>query len=55
MDRHAPAGTRDGMTTLIQPHPVNDPFGDPALYLDFRFAHRALQSESGRGDSPVRT
>lgn len=35
------------MTPLFHPQPVNDPLGDPAVYVDFLFARRALLFDLG--------
>ena len=35
------------MKPLFHPAPVNDPFGDPALYVDFLFERRALLFDLG--------
>ncbi|HCU54770.1 MAG TPA: ribonuclease Z [Gammaproteobacteria bacterium] len=35
------------MTPLFHPHPVNDPLGDPAVYVDFLFERRALLFDLG--------
>lgn len=35
------------MTPLFHPQPVNDPLGDPAVYVDFLFERRALLFDLG--------
>jgi len=35
------------MTPIFHPQPVNDPFGDPAVFVDFLFERRALLFDLG--------